>query len=310
MSNTGLTPNCNSMTQYFNEEIGECCDRCPPGMFATRRCSYKSKTRCQQCSPGTYTEVWNYAKTCRRCRTCGLDLQVEINCSTTQNTICGCLSGYVCQSNNGNCEECIPDAITPTGLSQATQPTTQKTIEISSLITGRSVWIIALPLGIFFLLSIGIIIIIKTSIWKPIAQECRRKQLNKTNEHEGQNAGVKRHQTFPLLPIAREAESQQPKGPILQPESESLQCKDMLTSTCQCHGMSAAERKCCTGSRILHHNCIIVGELIQCSQNHPADSECLSIPYQEEGKSLHFPIEETQPPQSSKYSFREYATPE
>ncbi|KAG8523057.1 Tumor necrosis factor receptor superfamily member 6, partial [Galemys pyrenaicus] len=69
----------------------------------------EGKPTCESCAEGQeYTEVENYSTKCRRCRTCDVEhgLEIEENCTQTQNTKCRCKANFFCE--NSACEHCNP----------------------------------------------------------------------------------------------------------------------------------------------------------------------------------------------------------
>ncbi|KAL0616109.1 Tumor necrosis factor receptor superfamily member 6 [Plecturocebus cupreus] len=64
---------------------------------------------CVPCQEGKeYTDKSHFSSKCRRCRLCdeGHGLEVEINCTRTQNTKCRCKPNFFC--NSAVCEHCDP----------------------------------------------------------------------------------------------------------------------------------------------------------------------------------------------------------
>ncbi|KAG9471091.1 hypothetical protein GDO78_015935 [Eleutherodactylus coqui] len=98
---------CNE-TQYLQEDLNRCCNRCPPGHFREKKCTQSSETECKACGAGTYAAQWNYAEKCRRCSPCRKDLVERQPCNATQAAVCDCPDGYTCAQLDAlkKCEFC------------------------------------------------------------------------------------------------------------------------------------------------------------------------------------------------------------
>ncbi|XP_053441918.1 tumor necrosis factor receptor superfamily member 6 isoform X2 [Nycticebus coucang] len=87
-----------------------CRQTCPAGERKATECTKDGpEPECVPCQEGKeYTEEKHYSSKCRRCRLCdeGHGLEVEMNCSRTQNTKCRCKSNFFC--NSSICEHCDP----------------------------------------------------------------------------------------------------------------------------------------------------------------------------------------------------------
>lgn len=87
-----------------------CCRPCLPGERKKDGCKADGdKLVCEPCSEGKeYTDKEHHSPTCRRCGICDGEhgLEVEKNCTKTQNTKCRCKSNYFC--NTPPCEHCNP----------------------------------------------------------------------------------------------------------------------------------------------------------------------------------------------------------
>lgn len=75
-----------------------CRDPCPPGERKARDCTVnEDEPDCVPCQEGKeYTDKGHFSSKCRRCRLCdeGHGLEVEINCTRTQNTKCRCKPNF------------------------------------------------------------------------------------------------------------------------------------------------------------------------------------------------------------------------
>uniref|UniRef100_A0A8C9J5D6 Tumor necrosis factor receptor superfamily member 6 n=1 Tax=Piliocolobus tephrosceles TaxID=591936 RepID=A0A8C9J5D6_9PRIM len=87
-----------------------CRNPCPPGERKARDCTVNGdEPDCVPCQEGKeYTDKDHFSSKCRRCRLCdeGHGLEVEINCTRTQNTKCRCKPNFFC--NSAVCEHCDP----------------------------------------------------------------------------------------------------------------------------------------------------------------------------------------------------------
>lgn len=85
-----------------------CCQPCPPGTRKDTDCTINGgEPGCVPCPEGQeYTDSKHYSSKCRRCGSCDGEhgLEVEINCTRTQNTKCRCKSNFFC--NTPPCEHC------------------------------------------------------------------------------------------------------------------------------------------------------------------------------------------------------------
>ncbi|KAM8774779.1 tumor necrosis factor receptor superfamily member 6 [Rhynchonycteris naso] len=88
-----------------------CCLPCLPGERKSGDCTADGqKLVCVPCLEGKeYTDREHYSDKCRRCRTCDGEhgLEVEKNCTKTQNTKCRCKSNFFCNTPPV-CEHCSP----------------------------------------------------------------------------------------------------------------------------------------------------------------------------------------------------------
>ncbi|XP_062957647.1 tumor necrosis factor receptor superfamily member 6 [Cynocephalus volans] len=102
-----------------------CCKPCPAGTWKAADCTVdKGPPHCEFCREGEeYTEKEHYSPKCRRCRICdgGHGLEVEINCTQTQNTKCRCKSNFFC--NTSVCEHCDPCSTCEHGIIEKCTPT-------------------------------------------------------------------------------------------------------------------------------------------------------------------------------------------
>ncbi|XP_021513646.1 tumor necrosis factor receptor superfamily member 6 isoform X1 [Meriones unguiculatus] len=89
-----------------------CCQPCQPGERKHSSCTGSgSKPICQSCTEGKdYMDKKHYSDKCRRCALCdgGHGLEVEANCTPTQNTKCRCKEGFYCDTSVcEHCEVCV-----------------------------------------------------------------------------------------------------------------------------------------------------------------------------------------------------------
>ncbi|XP_053519995.1 tumor necrosis factor receptor superfamily member 6 isoform X2 [Artibeus jamaicensis] len=97
-----------------------CCRPCLPGERKQSDCKADGdKLVCEPCPEGQeYTDSTHYSNKCRRCKICDEEqgLEVEINCTKTQNTKCRCKSNFFC--NTPPCEHCDPCNTCKYGVSE------------------------------------------------------------------------------------------------------------------------------------------------------------------------------------------------
>ncbi|KAG9337665.1 hypothetical protein JZ751_028302 [Albula glossodonta] len=77
-----------------------CCKRCKPGNHMVQQCGEDPKELCSPCKAGTYTTDPTLSS-CQRCTQCTGVQMVKHDCTSTSDTVCGCINGYRC--GNANC---------------------------------------------------------------------------------------------------------------------------------------------------------------------------------------------------------------
>ncbi|XP_058527018.1 tumor necrosis factor receptor superfamily member 6 [Ochotona princeps] len=92
-------------------QVGQlCCRSCPPGTRKHADCTANwGEPECKSCKEGKeYTDEYHYSSECRRCNLCDGEhgLEVETNCTVTQNTKCRCKPNFFCDALQ--CEHCNP----------------------------------------------------------------------------------------------------------------------------------------------------------------------------------------------------------
>ncbi|XP_067837279.1 tumor necrosis factor receptor superfamily member 3-like [Heptranchias perlo] len=117
---------CFAETEYYENDLRQCCRKCSPGHYAYRRCTQSQDTDCRPCPPGEFTEFWNYILECKLCPACDQrrGLVVQENCSSTVKTKCQCVSGMHCVDVR-DCTDCELHRSCPPGaeISRAGTPT-------------------------------------------------------------------------------------------------------------------------------------------------------------------------------------------
>uniref|UniRef100_A0A8C9Q4T7 Tumor necrosis factor receptor superfamily member 6 n=1 Tax=Spermophilus dauricus TaxID=99837 RepID=A0A8C9Q4T7_SPEDA len=102
-----------------------CCQLCPPGTRKDADCTANGgKPICVPCQEGKeYTDNKHYSPKCRRCKFCdgGHGLEVETNCTQTQNTKCRCKLNFYCETSL--CEHCDPCTTCEHGIVEKCTPT-------------------------------------------------------------------------------------------------------------------------------------------------------------------------------------------
>ncbi|XP_066099623.1 tumor necrosis factor receptor superfamily member 6 [Saccopteryx bilineata] len=141
-----------------------CCLPCLPGERKSGDCTADGqKLVCVSCLEGKeYTDRHHYSDKCRRCRTCDGEhgLEVEKNCTKTQNTKCRCKSNFFCDTSE--CEHCSPCRTCEHGTIENCTPTNDTICKEGSGPDLRWLWLLILiPIT-------GLLIIcwVKRKYWK------------------------------------------------------------------------------------------------------------------------------------------------
>ncbi|XP_077202024.1 tumor necrosis factor receptor superfamily member 1A-like [Paroedura picta] len=83
---------------YLHPDKTHCCMRCHKGTYVAQDCATEDKTStCKPCPERTYMDWENSAKSCRGCQDCRTKTMSQVtlsNCTSTQDTVCGCASNY------------------------------------------------------------------------------------------------------------------------------------------------------------------------------------------------------------------------
>ncbi|XP_006161236.1 tumor necrosis factor receptor superfamily member 14 isoform X2 [Tupaia chinensis] len=109
-----LGPRSTALPTCTEEEYpvgAQCCPKCSPGYHVKYTCGELTGTVCVPCHPGTYTTHHNGLSECLQCRVCepAMGLVTRRNCSSTENTVCGCSQGHFCDVRDGDhCIVCRP----------------------------------------------------------------------------------------------------------------------------------------------------------------------------------------------------------
>ncbi|KAM9703046.1 tumor necrosis factor receptor superfamily member 6 [Dama dama] len=114
-----------SCPEGLHREHQFCCLPCPPGKRKTSDCKHdRGIPECVFCSEGNeYTDTSHHSHKCIRCSACDEEhgLEVEQNCTRTQNTKCRCKSNFFC--NSSPCEHCNPCTTCEHGIIEKCSPT-------------------------------------------------------------------------------------------------------------------------------------------------------------------------------------------
>ncbi|XP_008278372.1 tumor necrosis factor receptor superfamily member 5 [Stegastes partitus] len=104
---------CSSEDKYPSGR--RCCDRCAAGTYVKSDCDGSKPTECSECGRGYFTATRNHSTKCYLCRSCSAtnNQRTAKDCSSTQNTVCDCVSGFYC--SNAECEHCQPATQCPPG---------------------------------------------------------------------------------------------------------------------------------------------------------------------------------------------------
>ncbi|XP_036121678.1 tumor necrosis factor receptor superfamily member 6 [Molossus molossus] len=121
-----------------------CCLPCLPGEQKISDCRADGeKLVCVPCLEGReYTDVKHYSHKCRRCRICDGEhgLEVEENCTKTQNTKCRCKSNFFC--NSLPCEHCNPCTSCEHGIIENCTPTSNTRCKEGSSANLQWLWLL------------------------------------------------------------------------------------------------------------------------------------------------------------------------
>uniref|UniRef100_A0ABI7WBS5 Tumor necrosis factor receptor superfamily member 6 n=1 Tax=Felis catus TaxID=9685 RepID=A0ABI7WBS5_FELCA len=102
-----------------------CCLPCPPGTRKAADCEEDGgRPSCIPCEEAKdYTDRSHFSPRCRRCKICDEEhgLEVEKNCTRTQNTKCRCKSNFFC--NVSQCDHCNPCMMCEHGILENCTPT-------------------------------------------------------------------------------------------------------------------------------------------------------------------------------------------
>uniref|UniRef100_G3SG63 Tumor necrosis factor receptor superfamily member 6 n=1 Tax=Gorilla gorilla gorilla TaxID=9595 RepID=G3SG63_GORGO len=156
---------------------GQFCHKpCPPGERKARDCTVNGdEPDCVPCQEGKeYTDKAHFSSKCRRCRLCdeGHGLEVEINCTRTQNTKCRCKPNFFC--NSTVCEHCDPCTKCEHGIiKECTLTSNTKCKEEGSR---SNLWWLCL-----LLLPIPLIVWVKR---KEVQKTCRKHRKENQGSHE------------------------------------------------------------------------------------------------------------------------------
>uniref|UniRef100_A0A8C3SIW1 TNF receptor superfamily member 1B n=1 Tax=Chelydra serpentina TaxID=8475 RepID=A0A8C3SIW1_CHESE len=96
-------------SEYFEENVGKCCSKCPPGYRVLQSCNGSADTECAPCESNTFTALWNRARRCLGCSSrCKTGLVESQECTKTHDRICSCSANTYCTSkpNHGRCLFC------------------------------------------------------------------------------------------------------------------------------------------------------------------------------------------------------------
>ncbi|XP_058160589.1 tumor necrosis factor receptor superfamily member 14 isoform X2 [Dasypus novemcinctus] len=95
-----------------------CCPKCDPGFRVKEAHGALTCSVCVPCLAGTYTAHLNGLSECLQCRVCdpAMGLRTRRECSSTENTVCGCPQRHVCVREDGDhCALCRPHTTCPPG---------------------------------------------------------------------------------------------------------------------------------------------------------------------------------------------------
>ncbi|XP_076691381.1 tumor necrosis factor receptor superfamily member 6 isoform X2 [Callospermophilus lateralis] len=128
-----------------------CCQLCPPGTRKDADCTANGgKPICVPCQEGKeYTDNEHYSPKCRRCKFCdgGHGLEVETNCTQTQNTKCRCKLNFYCET--AVCEHCDLCTTCEHGIIEKCTPTSNTKCKKESFNYNWLWFLLLLPLIAF-----------------------------------------------------------------------------------------------------------------------------------------------------------------
>lgn len=123
-----------------------CCLPCLPGERKKDDCKADGdKLVCEPCPEGKeYTDKEHYSPKCRRCGICDGEhgLEVEKNCTKTQNAKCRCKPNYFC--NTPPCEHCDPCRTCEHGIIEDCTPTNDTRCKEGSISHSHWAWLLLL----------------------------------------------------------------------------------------------------------------------------------------------------------------------
>ncbi|KAM6182271.1 tumor necrosis factor receptor superfamily member 6 [Erethizon dorsatum] len=130
-----------------------CCQPCPPGKRKAADCkSDEGEPECVLCKEGEeYTDKQHYSPKCRRCTFCdaGHGLEVDRNCTRTQDTTCRCKPNFYCSTSV--CEHCEPCITCEHGIIEKCTPTSNTKCKKEITGSGNNLWwlcILIIPIGL------------------------------------------------------------------------------------------------------------------------------------------------------------------
>ncbi|KAJ8371385.1 hypothetical protein SKAU_G00114130 [Synaphobranchus kaupii] len=95
---------CHGADDGCTVSTGGCCLKCKPGYREQRRCAPDPKQQCVPCEAGTYIQELGRF-TCFSCTQCTSTQTVKQACTSTSDTVCGCVHGYRCV--DAHCSGCM-----------------------------------------------------------------------------------------------------------------------------------------------------------------------------------------------------------
>ncbi|XP_028922371.1 tumor necrosis factor receptor superfamily member 14 [Ornithorhynchus anatinus] len=96
----------------------ECCPMCPSGFRVEKHCNTWTGTTCIPCIPQTFTAHLSGLMECLKCKVCDpvFSFVMKQNCSSTKNTVCGCVPNHYCSElKDDDCEACTEQPICKPG---------------------------------------------------------------------------------------------------------------------------------------------------------------------------------------------------
>ncbi|XP_076775312.1 tumor necrosis factor receptor superfamily member 6 isoform X2 [Arvicanthis niloticus] len=268
-----------------------CCQPCQPGERKVKDCTKSGDApTCVPCTEGEeYMDKKHYSDKCRRCIFCdgGHGLEVETNCTRTQNTKCKCKPNFYCDSPV--CEHCDPCVSCEHGILEPCTETSNTKCREQSSSYQNLWWLLIIPV-------LAILGFLYRKYWK--------------RHHDDPESGIPSPESMPMnvsdvslnkyIPRIAEQmtirqvrkfarENKIPESKIDEIKHDSIQDTaeqkiQLLQCWYQSHGRNGAYRALIKGLK--KANCLAVAEKIQAMVWEDLENSTSDIRNENEGQSL------------------------